>query len=44
MKFIALCVIDILAEKNTAIIPSDDDATIIKNVFNLDVHNNLVDL
>jgi hypothetical protein len=37
-------VIDILNEKNTAIVPSAEDAAIIKTVFGAETIDNLADL
>lgn len=44
LNFIMLSVVDILNEKNVTIVPTQDEADIIKKVFSTDTVDNLVDL
>ena len=42
--FFLFCVVDIIAENNTALIATDEDANIVKNVFGADTLHGLADL
>jgi len=44
LAFIMLCVVDILNEKNITIVANDDDAAIVREVFNAETVEGLADL